>query len=89
MVSPVSNTSHSIPISTIAKSRESAAKGSNASPKQAASTTVTLSAAAQAAATAVKEATETAAQTAQEAAHGDLQAQRLEARAAATKAYSG
>ena len=85
MVTPVSQVTQAIPVSTVTKAKE--AKVEASSTTEGGSTKVTLSAAGQAAAAAVEEATETAAQTAQEAAKGDQQAKRLEARhAAAAKA---
>ena len=86
MVTPVSQVTQAIPVSTVTKAKEAKPETEAPSGTEEGSTKVTLSAAGQAAAAAVEEATETAAQTAQEASKGDLQAKRLEARHAAAKA---
>jgi hypothetical protein len=87
MVSAISNV---MPVQSTAKSpTQSAATPAPAAKESVASTdSVTLSRAAQAALAAMQEAVETSTQTSQEAAKGDLQAQRLLARetAASTSA---
>ncbi|MBV8393673.1 MAG: hypothetical protein JOY81_10880 [Alphaproteobacteria bacterium] len=87
MVSPVSHATHAIPVSTVAaKPKAAPADAASATAQtQSQGTKVTLSAAAQA----LAEAKETPAQTAQEAARGDMQAKRLEAREEAAQPHAG
>ena len=83
MVSAISNAIDTQPVAH--STRTSTQKPAQSAPQSAGTDSVQLSKAAQAMVAALQEAKETSAQTAQEAAHGDLQAQRLLAKEAAAK----